>query len=58
MATQIIPTLEEIGELPFNIWFQQDSKQPHFERNVCNFQKDKFYRSPDLNPIRFFSDII
>lgn len=68
LNTQVVPTLEENGQLPNNIWFQQDGAPPHYARIVRDCLDRTFHhrwigrrgtiewpaRSPDLTPLDFF----
>lgn len=68
LNNQIIPALQENGQLPQNVWFQQDGAPPHYDRRVRVFLDANFpnrwigrrgfiewpARSPDLNPLDFF----
>lgn len=68
LNTQIIPALEENGQLPNNIWFQQDGAPPHYARDVRAYLDRTFHnrwvgrrgtiewppRSPDLTPLDYF----
>lgn len=68
LRDQVVPSIEEDGQLPANIWLQQDGAPPHYALNVRNFLNETFTnrwigrrgfiewppRSPDLNPLDFF----
>lgn len=68
LDTQVIPALEVNGQLPNNIWFQQDGAPPHYARIVRERLDRTFHhrwigrrgtyewpaRSPDLNPLDYF----
>lgn len=68
LDAQIIPALEENGQLPNNIWFQQDGAPPHYARIVRDRLNRTFPnrwigrrgaiewppRSPDLNPLDYY----
>ncbi|VEN54798.1 unnamed protein product, partial [Callosobruchus maculatus] len=64
----IIPALQNNGQLPHNVWFQQDGAPPHYDRRVRGLLDATFHnrwigrggfiewpaRSPDLSPLDFF----
>lgn len=68
LQNDIIPAIMINGQVPLNVWFQQDGAPPHYDRNVRNFLNLTFTnrwigrrgsiewpaRSPDLSPLDFY----